>query len=112
MNATVFSHSNIIGKTDLIIGDASMGHVFGLFIPNEYYFAHIQQDVWKIYDNTKPNYGKWDMLGLVIELETGYKLNPEGGITIDDIEDLPDEPKQVDISGLHWQVINNYFHAT
>ena len=112
MKATVFSKSDIIGYTDLIIGNASMGHVYGTFIPNQFYPDHIQKQVWDFWKTTKPDYEKWDALDINVKMEDGYQLEPQGGITVDELEEFPNELKQINIVGLNLEVLNDYFRAT
>jgi hypothetical protein len=100
MKATIYSHETPIGVADLQIGDRSMGHVYGEFIPNDEYYKSVQKHVWEFWLNNKPDYIKWHSLQLNVRLENNYLLFPEGGITIDDLEELQDEPKRIDIAGV------------
>ena len=49
---------------------------------------------------TKPDYEKWYSLRFNAQLDNGFFLFPCGGYTFDDIPDLPDEPKRIDIAGI------------
>ena len=71
MKATVYSHKQLIGTTDLQIGDESMGCVFGEFIPNDNYFKLIQKAVWDFWTTDKPNYTKWNSLRFNVQLDNG-----------------------------------------
>ena len=109
MTANIFSHKLLIGTTDLKLGDESMNCVYGDFYPNQNYFDKIQKYVWKFWETNKPDYGEWHSLRLNVQLENGYFLYPIGGYTIDDTEDLKDEPKRIDIAGLYRHVIDDFF---
>lgn len=109
MKAKIYSHKELIGTTELIVGDQTMGCVYGNFIPTETYFKTIQKFVWKFWATNKPNYKKWHSLRLNVQLENGYFLFPKGGYTIDDLEELPNEPKRIDITGLDRHVIEDFF---
>jgi hypothetical protein len=104
MKATIYSHNIIIGSADLQVGDESMGCVFGQFFPNEYYFNNIQKKVWEFWANNKPDYIKWYSLRFNVKLDNGFFLFPCGGYTIDDILELPNEPKRIDIGGINLDI--------
>lgn len=108
MKAKVFSHRQLIGTTDLQVGDESMGGLFGDFIPTKIYFDKTQQCVWEFWQTNKPDYKKWYSLRLNVQLENGIFLYPQGGYTIDDIKELPDEPKRIDIAGVDHKIIKDY----
>ncbi len=111
MRADVYSNEILIGTTDLKLGDESMGCVYGEFVPNQNYFNKVQEIVWKFWETGKPNFQEWDLLRLNVQLENGYFLYPIGGYTIDDIEDLREEPKQINIAGLYRHVIDDFFKS-
>jgi hypothetical protein len=111
MQAKVFSNEFLIGTADLKLEDESMGCVYGEFVPNQNYFDKVQKVVWKFWETNKPDYKEWYSLRLNVQLENGYFLYPIGGYTIDDIEDLKDEPKRIDIAGLYRHVINDFFKS-
>jgi len=100
MTATIYSHKTIIGTTELQIGDDGMGGVFGQFIPNENYYKDIQKFVWDFWATNKPDYEKWYSLRFNAQLDNGFFLFPCGGYTFDDIPDLPDEPKRINLAGV------------
>ena len=100
MNATIYSHKTIIGTAELQIGDGGMGNVFGKFVPNENYYKDIQKYVWEFWKTNKPNYKKWYSLRFNAQLDNGFFLFPHGGYTFDDLPELPDEPKRIDIVGI------------
>ncbi len=108
MKAKVFSHRQLIGTTELQVGDDSMGGVYGNFVPTEYYFDKIQKSVWEFWQTNKPDYKKWYSLRLNVQLENGLFLFPQGGYTIDDIKELPNEPKRIYIVGVDCKVLQDF----
>ena len=111
MTASVYSNKLLIGHTDLQVGDASMGCVFGDFIPTDNYYNFVQKSVWEFWSTNKPNYEKWDALKINVQLVNGYFLYPIGGYTFDDVEELPNEAKRIDIAGLYRHVIEDFFQT-
>jgi len=107
LKGKVYSHKQLIGNVDLDIGDEAMGGLFGEFIPNKFYFEKIQKDVWDFWKTSKPNYKKWYALRLNVQLENGIFLFPQGGYTIDDIEELPNLPKRIDIIGIDNEILHS-----
>ncbi|UPT67337.1 MAG: hypothetical protein M0D57_01170 [Sphingobacteriales bacterium JAD_PAG50586_3] len=105
MKATIYSHKLKIGTAELKPGDVSMGHVYGVFSPNEDYYRDTQKQVWKI-NNSR---GDWSTLRFNVQLENGCFLYAAGGITIDDMEDVPGEPLQIDVVGVDSWVLNDFF---
>ena len=108
MNAKIFSHRQLIGTTDLKVGDETMGCVFGDFSPTESYYDKIQKSVWEFWQTNKPDYTKWYSLRLNVQLENGLFLCPCGGYTIDDVQELPDEPKRIHIVGIDYCIIEDF----
>jgi hypothetical protein len=108
LKAKIFSHIHLIGTTNLQVGDESMGCVFGEFIPTDFYFEKIQASVWEFWQTNKPDYKKWHALRLNVQLENGLFLFPMGGYTIDDINELPHEPKRIDLAGLNWKILQDF----
>lgn len=108
MKANVFSHKRLIGTTELQVGDENMGGIYGSFVPTEYYFDKVQKSVWEFWQTNKPDYRKWYSLRLNLQLENGVFLFPQGGYTIDDIKELPDEPKRIDIIGVDSKILQDY----
>ena len=88
-----------------------MGCVYGEFSPNQNYFVKVQQYVWRFWETNKPNYQEWSKLRLNVQLENGYFVYPIGGYTIEDIEDLQEEPKRIEIAGLYRHVIDDFFKS-
>ncbi|MCZ8217065.1 MAG: hypothetical protein O9262_12535, partial [Cyclobacteriaceae bacterium] len=108
MKAKIFSHRQLIGTTDLQVGDKTMGGIFGGFVPTKIYFDRIQKSVWEFWQTNKPDYKKWCSLRLNVELENGIFLFPQGGYTIDDIKELPDQPKRIDIVGVDSRILKDF----
>ncbi len=108
MKAKVFSHHQLIGTTELKVGDEAMGVLFGEFIPTALYFNKVQKQVWKFWETPQPDYKKWHSLKFNVQLENGVFLFPQGGYTIDDIEELPNEPKQINIAGVCQAIIQDF----
>lgn len=104
MKATVFSYGILIGTTDLQVGDNSMGHIYGEFYPNEFYYLYLQKIIWK----NKSDHGLWDALRLNIQLDNGCFLFSEGGINIEDSEEFQEECKRIDITGLGRHIIDDF----
>lgn len=109
MRASVFSHPDLIGHTDLKIGDKSMGCVYGDFFPNDLYYHKIQQRVWEFIKTGNP--GIWSGLRLNVQLDNGFFLFPNGGYDLMDSPDFPEEPKRIDIAGNFRHVIEDFFLA-
>lgn len=85
-----------------------MGGVFGDFTPTPLYIDSVQKSVWEFWKTNKPDYKKWYALRLNVQLENGVFLFPEGGYTIDDIPELPDEPKRIDINGIDGKIFHDF----
>ena len=111
MKAKIFSHRQLIGTTVLQVGDESMGGIFGEFTPTEIYFDKIQKYVWEFWQTNKPDYKKWCSLRLNVQLENGVFLFPQGGYTIDDIKELPNEPKRIDITGVDNKILQDFLQT-
>src|SRR5690606_17334010 len=94
--------------TELQVGDETMGGIFGNFVPTEYYFDKIQKSVWEFWQTNKPDYKKWYSLRLNVQLENGIFLFPQGGYTIDDIKELQNEPKRIDIVGVDNKILRDF----
>ncbi len=109
MKAKIFSHHQLIGTTDLQVGDKAMGSLFGEFIPTALYSDKVQRHVWRFWQTNAPDYQKWHSLWLNVQLENGIFLFPQGGYSIDDIERCPEEPKRIDIVGVNHKIIDDFF---
>lgn len=111
MKAKIFSHRQLIGTTVLQVGDESMGGIFGEFTPTEIYFDKIQKYVWEFWQTNKPDYQKWYSLRLNVQLENGVFLFPQGGYTIEDIKELPNEPTRIDIAGVDNKILQDFLQT-
>jgi hypothetical protein len=111
VKAKVFSHRHLIGTTELQVGDETMGGIYGNFVPTEYYFDKIQKLVWEFWKTNSPDYKKWYSLLLNVQLENGLFLFPKGGYTIDDVIELPNEPKRIDIVGVNSKVLQDFLQT-
>lgn len=107
MTAKIYAQDKLIGLVDLMPGDVSMGHIYGTFLPNAAYNEHIRHTVWR-FNNDRAR-ASWETLRLTAQLENGGFLEPAGGIDIWDVEELPDEPIQIDVVGVDAEVIERYF---
>lgn len=109
MQANIYSHTKLIGTSNLTLGDASMGCIYGKFTPNENYFKYVQPAVWEFWKSKEVNYKKWHSLKLNAQLENGLFLDPIGGYTIDDMKEINNQELRIDVAGLPYYVIENYF---
>lgn len=109
MKAFIYSNQQLIGFAYLMKGDITMGGVYGEFHPNKHYTIAVQEIVRKINASLQLQNDHWSRLQLHAQLENGYRLEPIGGITLDDTAELPDEPIRIDIAGLDSQIIHTYF---
>lgn len=109
MKTRIYSEKFLIGTTELIVGDKSMGNLFGEFEPTELYFEKVQKEVWEFWNTNNPNYKKWNSLRFNAQLENGVFLFPEGGYTFSDIKELNDEPIRIDLTGINYEIIEEYF---
>lgn len=109
MQANIYANNHLIGTADLKIGDASMGGLYGDFLPDDFYFNHIQKYVWDFWETQTPDYQKWASLKFSVQLENGYFLFPAGGITISDHVKFPEEPQRIDIDGVDSHVLEDFF---
>lgn len=105
MKATVYSNELIIGEVNLQMVDENMGCISGNFIPTINYYDFIQETVWEFWETPKPNYQKWYALNFQVKLSNGHILKPEGGYSINDLKELPNEPITIDIMGLPSDII-------
>jgi len=109
MKAEIFSHAKYLGSAELQVGDETMGHLYGVLSPSRCYYTEIREYVWRFNALTVPDFDEWLPLRFNIQLENGYFIYAAGGITFDDIRDLPNEPIQVNIAGVDRHVIDDFF---
>src|SRR5690242_6963328 len=112
MKAEIFSHAKYLGSVELQIGDESMGHLYGVFSPSRCYYTEIREYVWRFNALAAPDFEEWFSLRLNIQLDNGYFIYAEGGITFDDIRDFPNEPIQIDVAGVDGHVISDFFRSS
>lgn len=111
MKAVIFSNKDQIGTCVLEVSDNSMGVLSGIFIPSNKYES-IRQHIWAFNNSNRKDSEFYNKLRLNVQLENGYFLFPTGGISILDLEELKDEPIQLDVSGVFRHVIEDYFENT
>lgn len=104
----IYSYDKIIGSAKLEAGDLSMGGLHGDFNPNQTYLAQIQQHAWEFLNTNGQNLKEWQALRLNIQLENGLFLFPRAGITIEDSEELPEEPKKIHLAGVDTKIIEDF----
>jgi len=109
MNATIYSNKEAIGIADLHVGDGSIGHIYGQFLPNENYDTQVRKSVWEFHKSPVPDETTWTALLLNVQLENGYFLFASGGITIDDVHGAENEIIRIHILGIDSHVIEDYF---
>ncbi|HEY8956547.1 hypothetical protein [Chitinophaga sp.] len=109
MKAFIFANRQLIGFAHLVKGDIAMGGLYGQFYPNEYYKLAVQGIVRQINNALNLQSNKWSALQLHAQLENGHRLEPIGGITLDDMAELPGEIIRIDIAGVDPQIISTYF---
>ncbi len=108
MNAQVFFKGEYIGSTHLQVGDASVGHLYGQLKPYKDRVRIIQKLTRSLNSGGDDNSKALNDLEINVQLENGYFLFAEGGITIGYIEDVEKYPIQIDIAGVDHQVIEDY----
>ena len=109
MQAQIFSKQELIGTADLQPGDISMGHICGIFTPNDYYYQHLQNWVWAFWDAALPDNKAWQKVQLSVKTDSPALTFAAEIVTIDDMFDLPDEPLQIDIAGLDTELLIQLF---
>ena len=109
MNAKIYSNEKFIGTVELLLGDETMGGLYGEFLPTADYYSYVQKAVWKFWSAQRPDYIKWSSLNFNARLDNGYFLYAVGGFTIDDSSEFPNEPKRIDIVGVDRHVIEDFF---
>ena len=110
MKAEIFSHAKYLGSAELQVGDETMGHLYVLS-PSRCYYTEIRDYVWRFNALTVPDFDEWLSLRFNVQLENGYFIYAVGGITFDDIRDLPNEPIQVNIAGVDGHIIDDFFRS-
>ncbi|OJJ15311.1 hypothetical protein BKI52_38495 [marine bacterium AO1-C] len=109
MKAKVYSNQYLIGEANLRFYDEGMGVLIGEFEGNQNYFEHIQRHVWEFWETETPDYDTWLSLNFNVQLDNGYFVFPVGGYIFSDIQEIMDVPCQIDIAGVDWHIIQDYF---
>ncbi|MBL1411432.1 hypothetical protein [Sphingobacterium faecale] len=112
MKATIYAEKDIIGTTDLCVGDFIMGGLYGTLCPTDLYYDKVQSYVWNFWNQSPVDYKLWQSLNLNVQLENGLFLLARGGITIDDMIELKDEPKRIDLAGVDTRIIEDFICAS
>lgn len=107
--ASVFVGNLLIGSAELLPGDVAMGGLYGLFTPNEHYFAEIQPLVYQFNSDRRRYISEWMGIDFRVQLADGYQLRPVGGYTFEDALELPEESIRLDIGGVDTAVLEKYF---
>lgn len=107
MKASIYSNKDLIGTTELIVLDEFMGVVSGkIKTTNEY--ENIRRLVWKSNEKGSNRFRILDALRLNVQLENGYFIDAAGGISILDVEELPNEDIELEIAGTSRLVVDDY----
>ncbi|MEJ7663871.1 MAG: hypothetical protein WKG07_32225 [Hymenobacter sp.] len=68
----------------------------------------MQKTVWEFVASAIPHYEQWYALLVNAQLENGYFLFPMGGYEIIDSPDFPHEPKQIYLTGIAAEIIEDF----
>lgn len=109
--AKVYSKQIAIGEAKLKVGDYTMGGLYGVFIPNEYYLQELQSKV-RLLNNKEQPWQECLALEVSIKMPDEYTLQPLTGVMIYDIEELSDEPIEIHMAGIACDIIDSYFDTT
>ncbi|MEO3402991.1 hypothetical protein AAFN85_03755 [Mucilaginibacter sp. CAU 1740] len=105
MTGNIYSHTHLIGTTEILPGDISMSHVYDLFTPNEAFDTYVRPHFKKHWLTSRISLKNWDDLKLNVQLENDYFIYAGGGITlIEDEEGII----QADIAGVDTEVIRDF----
>ena len=120
LRCRVYANGRLIGSAELIPADPPMGCASGPFYPNDSY-RKIQPIIreYHLYDGTLGEVNgqkrieteaKIDALRLSVTTEDGEVLDTEVGVHIADFsEELDEEPYQLDVLGLPFDVYDRLF---
>lgn len=111
MEAKIYTKNIPIGVVNLEVGDYTMGGLYGLFTPNEYYLEEIQKQVRNFNEEINKDFQIWNSFDFKVELVNGYILNPIGGITIEDYNEMFGESIQIELVGVACDIIDGYFNV-
>jgi hypothetical protein len=120
MKCNLYANEELVGWADLISTDPPMGCASGPFYPNESY-GKIQPIIreYNLYDGTLGEVNeqkrieaqdKIDALRLSVVTEDGETLDPLSGVHIVDFsEELVEDPYQLDVLGLAFDIYDRLF---
>ncbi|MFK7983107.1 MAG: hypothetical protein AB8G86_24220 [Saprospiraceae bacterium] len=112
MKAEIYSNRKMIGTSELQVTDEYMGVISGEFIPNDNY-NKIRRIIWDFHNLTSDgSYKQLEGLRLNVRLANGYFLFPIGGFLITDIEEIPNEKKELEVAGICRHLIEDNFLTT
>lgn len=109
MKANIFSNKTFIGYiSSLKIGDYTMGGLYGIFTPNNYYLEELQYEIQAFNQSTKKDFSIWDTFNFEVRILDDITLTPPVFIIEDHIE-FPEEPIIIEIAGVDCELIDRYF---
>jgi len=109
MKSKIYSHTELIGTSELRIIDETMGVVGGVFTPNKNY-EKVQKAIWNFHNtNSNKRFEELKRLRINCQLENEIFLSPLGGFLITDIEELPNEEKEFEAVGNYRHIIEDNF---
>ncbi|TDN38044.1 hypothetical protein E4631_19295 [Hymenobacter sp. UV11] len=111
MQAAIYADTILIGHADLLLGDRSMGHIYGELLPTSAYYETVQRTVQDFCISTSLTASKWQSLRLNAQLANGYFLLPRGGYTIDDSPEFSSAPKRIDIAGIAADILSDFISS-
>ena len=103
MKAVVYLDEILVGKANLKLGDVSIGHIFGSFLPNDAYYKLLQPFV--VAFAKTGNIVEWETLRINIQLENGCFIYAEGGITF---TEETTNAIQIDIAGAERFILEDF----
>jgi hypothetical protein len=109
MKAHLLSNETVLGSFHLKIMDETMGVVAGDFSPTEQYIMDFQQAFRDHLSNS--NWALIESFNLSVITENGTRLNPAGGIIINDFEDFPDE-FTIEVCGIDLEGMNLEYYKS
>ena len=109
MKANIYSHQHLIGEVDLQIGDYTMGGLYGVFTPTDFYIKKIQKTLWLFNNTIEKDFSVLKSLKLKVQLEDGNEIEGVGGITIEDYPEMCNEPIELWILGVDTSLIDILF---
>jgi hypothetical protein len=122
MRCNLYANDELVGWAELINTDPPMGCASGPFYPNDSY-RKIQPIIreYHLYDGTLGEVNeqkrleaqaKIDALRLYVMTEDGEVLDPEVGVHVADFsEELDEDPYQLDVIGLPFDIYDRLFPA-